>query len=105
MDIHEISLLEELMDGVGRQRADPERRLEQVRARAQMRDGPEIFHRVALLLHRIIRRGGAFELNLLRLDLKRLLRLRRRNQLSGHDHGRADIQPADLAKFSSWSAE
>ena len=52
-----------------------------------------------LLLQRIIRRRRSFHLHGIGLDLKRLLRLRRRNKRSRHDHRRAYIQLGDLCKI------
>ena len=98
VDIHKTALLEEAVDRVGQNGAHPERRLEQVGAGAKMGDGPEELRRVALFLQRIIRSGSALDGDFLSLDLKRLLRLGRRHQLTADDEGSSDVDLADLCK-------
>ena len=63
-----------------------------------MRNRAQELHAVALLLHGIVRRGVPLHHNSVRLDLKGLLRLRRRDERPGHDHGRAHIEVRDLAE-------
>ena len=92
MDVDEVALLEELVDGVGDEAADAEDGLEGVRARTQMRHGAQILHRMALGLDGIIRGGRALDEDLARLQLKRLLGLGRQDQRAGDDDGRADVQ-------------
>ena len=96
MHIHESSLLEELVDRVSRQRTHTEHRLECIRPRTQMRDRPQILKAVALLLQRIVRSGRALDLNLIRLDLERLLRLRRCHERTCHDDRCAHVQLRDF---------
>ena len=60
-------------------------------ARSQMRDRSQILKAVFLLLQRIIRCGSSLHLNLLRLNLERLLHLRGCDKLTRHDDCRADV--------------
>ncbi len=105
MDIDKAPLLEELMDGICRKRSDAEGCLEQVGSRSKVRDRPHEFHRMSLLLHRIVRRGCAFQHNLRCLDLERLLRIRRRDQLTRHNDSRSDVKPADICKIRKLLSE
>ena len=91
MHIDEISLLEELVDRIGNQGTHAEHRLKGVGARSQMRDRSQILKAVFLLLQRIIRCGSSLHLNLLRLNLERLLHLRGCDKLTRHDDCRADV--------------
>ena len=59
VDIHEAPALEELMHGIGRRAADPEGSGEQVGPGAQMLDGPQELHAVALFLQGIVGSGPA----------------------------------------------
>ena len=58
------------MDGERRSGTHAERRVEEVRSRAQVRDRTQVFYRVALLLKRVFRRGRTLNGNLLRLNFK-----------------------------------
>ena len=104
VDIDEVALLEELVDGIGDQTADTEHGLERVRARAQMRYGAQILHRMALGLDGIIRRRRALDKDLAGLQLKRLLRVRRQDERAGDDDGCADVQLGDLGKVCKLGA-
>ena len=96
MHVGEAVLVEELMDGERRSGTHAERRVEEVRSRAQVRNRTQVFHRVALLLKRVFRRGRALNGNLLRLNFKRLLRFRREQQRTGDTQRSADILGSDL---------
>ena len=61
VDVDEVALLEEAVDGGGGHGADAEHGAEQVRARAQVLLGAQELHRGALLLQRVVR--GARALN------------------------------------------
>ena len=98
MDVDESALLEEAVNRVRRQRADAEDRLKGIGARTQMRNRAEIFHGMTLLLERIIRCGRALDDDALRLNLKGLLRLRRRHQRSGDNHRRARSEGGDFGE-------
>ena len=104
MDVDEIALLEELVDGVGDEAADAEHGLERVRARTQMRHGAQILHRMALGLDGIIRRRGTLDEDLAGLQLERLLRVRRQDERTGDDDGRADVQLGDLSEIRKLGA-
>ena len=104
MDVDEAALLEELVDGERNQAADTENGLEGVGARAQMRDGAQILHGVALGLDGKVRRGRAFDIDLLCLKLKRLLGVGRQDERTGHDHGGADVQLGDLGEIRKLGA-
>ena len=104
VDIDEIAFLEELVDGVGDEAADAEDGLEGVRARTQMRHGAQILHRMALGLDGIIRRGGTLDEDLAGLQLERLLRVRRQDERTGDDDGRADVQLGDLGEIRKLGA-
>ena len=58
VDIHEVPLLEELVNGVGGQAADAEYGLEHIGAGAQVGHGAQELHAVALLLQGIVGGGG-----------------------------------------------
>ena len=104
MDIDEIALLEEFVDGVGDQTADAEHGLERVRARTQMRHGTQILHRMAFGLDGIIRRGRAFDKDLAGLQFKRLLRVRRQDERTGDNHGCADVQLGNFGEICKFGA-
>ena len=99
MYIYEVALHKELMDCVCNQGAYAEDCLERVRARTKMRHRAQIIKRVALLLHRIIRRGCSFDLDSIRLDLERLLCLRCGNQGACNDNRGTYIQLADFREI------
>ena len=96
--IDKIALLEEFMDSVRCQRTHTKGRLKHIGARTQMRDRAQKLYAVALFLKRIVGRGTTLHRHLIRLDLKRLLCLRRRDQRALYNDCRADIQPADFRK-------
>ena len=96
VDVDKTALLEELMDRVGDQRADAERRLECIRARAQMRNRAQELHAVALFLHREVRCRGTFDRDGICLDLEGLLRVRRGHQSARDDNGGAHVQVRDF---------
>ena len=91
MDIHEIALLEILMDRVSCQGTYTEHSLESIGTCSQMRDGTQILKAVAFLLKRIIRSGRSLNGYLGRLNLERLLCLRGRNQSTFYDNGCAYV--------------
>ena len=91
MDIHEIALLEILMDRVSCQGTYTEHSLEGVSSRTQVGDGTQILKAVAFLLKRIIRSGRSLNGYLGRLNLERLLCLRGRNQGTFYDNGCAYV--------------
>ena len=97
--VDEATLLKKPVNGIGRKGTDPEHCLESVGSRAQMRDRAQIFHGMALLLQRIIRRGSPFHRDGVRLDFKRLLCLRRRDQSSLHGERCADIESGNLREI------
>ena len=84
------------MHSLSRHASHTKYRGEQVGAGAQMLDRPEKFHTVALFLQRIVRRGGALHLNLVRFQLKGLLCLRRQHESTVYDQGGANILLCDL---------
>ncbi len=98
VDIHEVALLEEFVDRVGDERTNAEHRLECIGAGTKMRHRAEELERVSLLLQRVIRGGLTLDRHLIRLNLKRLLCLRRHNQRSLNDDRRSDVQLADIAE-------
>ena len=99
MDIYKVPLLEELVNRIRYQRSHPESRLEQIGPGTKMRNGPQVLHGMSLLLHRVVRCGCTFQDHLLCLDLERLLGIRCGNQFTRHDHGRADIELADIPEI------
>ena len=96
VDVDEAAALEELVHGVGRRASHAESRGEEVRARAQMLNGAQIFDAVALLLQGIVGAGRALDLDLGRLDLERLLGLGRQHHRAAHDERGADVLRGDL---------
>ena len=94
--IHKAALFEEFMHGLRRHAADAERRVEEVRARAQMLDRAQELHAVAFFLQRIVRRGDALYRDLGGLELKRLLGLGRQDEDALDDEGGADVLARDL---------
>ena len=91
MDVHKAPLLEELVDGEGRHRANTEYRGEGVGPGTQVGDGPQVLQRMALLLERIVRSRGALHFDLRGLELDGLLGLRGIDQGAGDDQRRAHI--------------
>ena len=98
VDIDKAALLEVLMDRVGDQGADTECCLEHVGAGAEMRDGAQILHGVALFLKRVIGSAGALDGDLGCLDLERLLCLGRSDQCAADHQGCADLDFRDLGE-------
>ena len=96
MHIHKATLLEKLMHRHRRHGAHAKHRRKQVCAGAQMGDGAQIFHRVALFLQGILRRGGAFHRNIQCRQFQRLLGLRRQLHRAAHDQRRSHIQLGDF---------
>ena len=96
VDVDKAPVLEEAVDGVGRHRAHPEHRGKEVGAGAQMLDGAQILHRVALFLKGIVRGGRPLHRDGRRLDLQRLLGLGGEHHGAGDDKGRAHVLPGNL---------
>ena len=96
MHVHKSLIVEEFVDGLRRQRTDAEDRAEQVRARAQMRDGAQELDAVLLFLQRIIRRGRADDGHARSLQLEGLLRAGRGHERAFGLDGAADVQPGDF---------
>ena len=80
-----------LVDRVGDQGTHTEYSLEGVGTRTKVRDRTKVFEGVTLFLERVIRAGSAFNNNLCRLDLERLLCLRCCNESTFYDDGSADV--------------
>ena len=87
MYIYKALFRKELVCGLRDQRADAERALEQVGARAQVRDGAQVFQRVALLLERIVAAACAHDLYCGRVQLERLGHVGRYYQRAGRLDG------------------
>ena len=96
VDVDEAAAREELVHGVGRRASHTERRGEEVRARAQMLNGAQIFDAVALFLQGIVGGGHALDLNLCCLDFERLLGLGRQHDGAAHDERGAHVLRGDL---------
>ena len=94
--IDEASLHEEGVDRIRDQGAHAVCCRKSIGAGTKVRDRSEVFKAVTLLLQRIIGCGSAFQLDLLHLHLQRLLGIRRKDDLSGGDDGRADVHLGDL---------
>ena len=92
--IHKVLIGEEAVDALRGYRADAEHRREQIGARAQVRLGAQVFHRMALLLQGIIGRGHAHNRDAAGLELKGLLgfggQLERALHLDGAAQGDLD---------------
>lgn len=96
VDVDEAAALEELVYRRRRDAADAEHGGEQVRPRPEMLDGAQEFHAVALLLQRVIRRGGALHRYFRSLELKGLLGLGREHERALDYKSRAHVLPRDL---------
>ena len=96
MHVHKSLIVEEFVDGLRRQRTDAEDRAEQVRARAQMRDGAQELDAVLLFLQRIIGRRRADDRYARRLQFERLLRRGRGHERAFRLDGAADVQLGDF---------
>ena len=96
VDVDEAAALEELVHGIGRRAANAEGRGEEVRARAQVLDGAQVFDAVALFLQGIVGRRHTLDLDLRCLDLERLLGLGRQHDRAAHDQRGADVLRGDL---------
>ena len=91
VDIDKVPLLEEFMDGVGRQTADTEHCLEQIGAGPQMGHGAQELHAVALFLHGIVAGGIALNHHRGSLNFKRLLGIGRQQHTALHNQRRAHV--------------
>ena len=87
------------MDGHGSQAAHTEYGLEGIGAGAQMGDGAQKLHGMALGLQGVIAGGGAFHFNGSGLDLKGLLAVGGQLQSALHDQGGADIDFGDFLEI------
>ena len=96
VDVDEAPLLEKAVDGVGGHRAHPECGGKQVRAGAQVLDGAQILHTMALFLQGILGGRRPFHRDGGGLHLQGLLRLRREHHGAGDDEGGAHVLPGDL---------
>ena len=94
--IDEPAVLEEAVDGVGRHRTHPEHCGEQIGAGAQVLDGAQILHAVALLLEGIVRRGRALHRDGSSLHFQGLFGLGREHHGAGDDQGGAHVLSGDL---------
>ena len=91
MDIHEASLVEKAVNGIGNQGANTKDCLKGIGSGAQMRNGPQILKAMTLLLQRILRSGSAFHHRLSCLHLKGLLCAGGLHNGSPQDQGRPHI--------------
>ena len=96
--VHEIPILEELMDGVSRQRADAENRLEQIGSGAEVGDGTQKLRGVTLLLQGIIGGRGTLHRCLDGLHFQLLLSVGSKNDLTANDDSGAHVQFGQLRK-------
>ena len=96
LHIDEAPALEELMHRIGRHGADAERGGKQVGAGTEVLDGAQELHAVTLLLQGIVRRGLALHLDGVRLDLQRLLGVRRQHHGALDDQRRAHVLRRDV---------
>ena len=94
--VHKAALGKEPMDALGRNRTHSKRRAKGIGAGAQVLDGAQKLHAVALFLQGIIGGGGALHGDLLRMDLKGLLGLGGQQQVAGNNKRRADILAGNL---------
>ena len=99
VDVDEVTLLEELVDGVGGQGADAEYSLEGVGPGAQMGDGSQELHGVTLGLQGEVTGGGTLDLDGGGLDFKGLLGVGSQHQLAGDDQGGTNVDLADLLEI------
>ena len=96
VDIDEAPVLEEAVDGVGSHAPHPKGSGKQVGPGAQMLDGAQELHPVALLLEGVVRGGGALHRDGGGLYLQGLLGPGGQDHLA-HDHkGRAHVLSGDL---------
>ena len=84
------------MDGVGSHGTHPEGGGEQVGSRAQVLDGAQELHAVALLLQGVVGGGGTFHRDGGGLHLQGLLGLGGEHHRSGDDEGGPYVLPGDL---------
>ena len=84
------------MDCIRTERTHAEHSLKGVGSRTQMGNRAQILEGMTLFLERIIRCRRAFDRHFFGLNLKRLLRLRCRNEFSPYDNCCADIDLHDL---------
>ena len=99
VDIHEVPILEELVNGHGSKRADAEHRLEGVGPGPQVGDGPQILHGVLLGLQGVVAGGGALHGDGGSLNLKGLLGIRSQFHSAPDNQRRADIDLGNLLEI------
>ena len=99
VDVDKAALIKEFVDGESRFGTDTEHRAEGVGSGAQVCDGAQKFHRVALFLQRIIGCGVAFHLDGGCVDFIRLLGLWGQDERSGDNNGSADVEFPDLIEI------
>ena len=89
--VDEAALLEEAVDDEGRHAAHAKDRAEEVGAAAQVLLGAEELAGLTLLLHGVVRRGGALDRDGLRLQLEGLRAVRRKLERTAHDERRTHV--------------
>ena len=94
--VDEPAVLEEAVNGRSRDAADAENGAEEVRARTEVLLGAQELDRGALLLQRVVRRGGAFNGDALGGELEGLLRLGGELQRTLANKGGAYVLSCDL---------
>ena len=96
LGVDEAPLLEELVDSISRHAPHPEGGGEQVGPGAQMLNGPQELHAVALFLQGVVRGGGALHGDLRGLQLQGLLGIGGQGHHAGDDQGRAHVLGRDV---------
>ena len=99
MDIHEVPLLEELVDGEGNEAPHPEHGLEGIGPGTQMGHGPQELQTVTLLLQGIVRGGGTLHQDAVCLHLKGLLGVGGLHDGAGDHQGGAHVGLGDLLEI------
>ena len=99
VNVNEVPVLEELVDGHGRQAADTEHRLEGIGPGPQVGNGAQELHGVALGLQGIVAGGRAFHLDLGGLKLESLLGVRRQDQSALDNQGSANVDFGDFLEI------
>ena len=96
MDIDKAAVVEKRVDRIRGFAAYAENRRKQIGAGTQIRLFTQVFHAVALFLQRIIRCGRALDGDSGRLNLERLLILRREQNRPGNGKGGTDVLRSDF---------
>ena len=101
VQVYEIALLEEFVNGKSSQGADPEDRLEGIGTGTKMSDGAKIFHAVPFLLQGIVRSRSTQQGHGICVQFERLAGVRGQDQIAADLDRGSYVVMTDLVKVGN----